>query len=343
MLRLGSILACSPIAVSRHAPGFALLVLAALGTTACGVESLSPVTTQGRAITGLFNFVLVLSAGVFLLVTGLLVYIVVRYRGRPGEADPPQVHGNRTLEIAWTAAPLLLLGALFIPTIATMASVDAPSPSALRVEVIGHQWWWEYRYPDLGLVTANELHVPVGQPLRLDLGAADVVHSFWVPRFGWKRDTIPAKTNVLSAQVEEAGVYDGACTEYCGLQHAWMRIKVVAQPASEFDAWIAGQRAVAASPATDLQRRGQQVFANSTCSQCHMVRGTAAGAQVGPDLTHVGSRTQIAAGVLDNSAQNLARFIKDPNAVKPGALMPSFQTFSDDDLEALAAYLDGLK
>jgi cytochrome c oxidase subunit 2 len=234
-------------------------------------------------MTALFQFVLVLSAIVFLLVAGVLLFVIVRHRARPGEADPSQIHGNRRLEVAWTLAAFLLLAIIFVPTLQTMTTVEAQTASGMRVEVIGHQWWWEYRYPDLGVVTANEMLLPVGQPARLELQSADVIHSFWVPRFGWKRDTIPGKTNLLAATVEQAGAYDGACTEFCGLQHAWMRIRVVAQPPSD-------------------------------CS-----------------------------GVLDNSEANLARFVKDAQAIKPGVLMPSFESFSDDEIAALAAYLFGLK
>src|SRR5439155_11022940 len=172
----------------------------------------------------------------------------------------------------WTIAPLLLLSILAIPTLQTMASVDAPSPAAHRIQVIGHQWWWEYRYPELGVVTANEVHVPTGRPLQLELGAADVIHSFWVPRFGWKRDAIPGKINTMPASIEEAGVYDGACAEYCGLQHAWMRIRIVAEVPDRFDAWVAQQRQPASAPQSDAARRGQALFTASTCVNCHTVR-----------------------------------------------------------------------
>jgi cytochrome c oxidase subunit 2 len=294
-------------------------------------------------MTALFRFVLVLSAVVFVLVAGVLLFVIVRHRARPGEADPNQIHGNRRLEVAWTLAAFLLLAIIFVPTLQTMTTVEAQTASGMRVEVIGHQWWWEYRYPDLGVVTANEMLLPVGQPARIELQSADVIHSFWVPRFGWKRDTIPGKTNLLAATVEQAGTYDGTCTEFCGLQHAWMRIRVVAQPPSDFNSWVAAQLRPARTPQTDQERRGAQLFQQSTCSQCHTIRGTSAVAQVGPDLTHVGSRSTLGSGVLDNSEANLARFVKNAQAIKPGVLMPSFESFSDDEIAALAAYLFGLK
>jgi len=326
-----------------HSARIALGALTLVGTSACSVDSLAPVTTQASAISNLFQLVLWISAAVFLLVCGLLLFVIVRYRERDGDPEPTQIHGHRRLELAWTAAPFLLLVALFISTLQTMASVDSSPPDALRVSVIGHQWWWEYRYPDLGVVTANELHLPVGRPVRLDLTSADVIHSYWVPRFGWKRDVIPGKTNVLAINVEQPGVYDGTCTEFCGLQHAWMRVRVVAESQAEFNTWVEAQRQPAAAPQNDRQRRGQQLFASNTCVECHAIRGTNAVAQAGPDLTHVGSRTTLGSGVLDNGMGNLARFIKDAPSIKPGLLMPSFKTWSDDDVNAVAAYLDGLK
>jgi cytochrome c oxidase subunit 2 len=321
-----------------------LAALLSPGLTGCSaqLDGLAPVTTQGRAVAQLFWLVLAISAVVFLLVAGLLLYIVARYRARPGE-EPSRTEGNRRLEIGWTTGALLLLAILFIPTLRTMAAVDAPAANALRIQVIAHQWWWEYRYPESGVVTANELHVPVGRPLQFDLESADVVHSFWVPQFGWKRDVVPGKINSLPVQVEQAGVYDGACTEYCGLEHAWMRIRVVADAPDRFDAWIAAQQQPAAAPQGATASRGQQILVASTCVNCHTVRGTAAAGQIGPDLTHVGSRTILGAGVLGNSPENLARFVHDAPSIKPGLLMPSFLSMSDADVAALAAYLAGLQ
>jgi cytochrome c oxidase subunit II len=307
------------------------------------MESFNPVTAQGSAIAELFLLALIPTALILLLVVGLLVAAIVRYRGRPGDADPPQLEGNRTLEIAWTATPALLLAVFFGLTLRTMNIVNAESPSALRVEVIGHQWWWEYRYPDLNVVTANELHVPVGVPIRLEITSDDVIHSFWAPRFGWKKDAIPGKTNVMSVQVDQAGVYDGSCTEYCGAQHAWMRIRVVAQSRDEFDAWSGGQQQASPAPTDATALRGQQVFESNTCVSCHTVQGTTAAGRVGPDLTHLGGRTTLGAGVLENSPENLSDWIRDPQAIKPGVLMPGYSSLADDDLAALAAYLEGRK
>ena len=306
-------------------------------------ESFAVVTPQGAAIANLFWVALVLSALVFALVVGVLVVTLVRDRGRPGDPDPEQVHGNRTLEITWTVLPALLLLVMFVLTVRTMQTVNAEPSSPLRVQVIGHQWWWEYRYPDLGVITANELVLPVGTPARLELTSADVIHSFWVPQIGWKKDVIPSQANIMNVQVDQAGTYDGPCTEYCGTQHAWMRIRLVAQSPAAFDAWTRAQQQPAPSSSDPSTIRGAQLFASSSCVSCHAIAGTSAAARVGPDLSHVGSRSIIGAGVLDNSPDSLGRWIRDPQAVKPGVLMPSYPNFSDADLAALASYLSGLK
>jgi cytochrome c oxidase subunit 2 len=224
-----------------------------------------------------------------------------------------------------------------------MSNVDAASPSALRIRAVGHQWWWEYQYPDLGVATANELHVPLGVPLQIELDGADVIHSFWVPQFGWKKDMIPGKTNVMWVQPEQPGVYDGVCTEYCGTQHAWMRIRVVVEPSERFDAWIAQQRQPAAAAQGPATARGQQVFLSNTCVNCHAIGGTTATARVGPDLTHVGSRTTIGAGLVENTPDTLRQWVRNAHDLKPGVLMPAYNSLSGDDLDALVQYLMELK
>ncbi len=316
-----------------------------LGSVGCSppVEVLNPVTPQGLAISDLFNLLLALSALMLLLVVGLLVGAIVRYRARPGAPEPSQIHGNRNLEIFWTATPVLLVIVLFILTLRTMNSVDAAVPNALRIQVTGWQWWWEFRYPDLGVVTANELHVPVGTPVELQLTGGDVIHSFWVPQLTGKRDAIPGKTNILRLQAQQPGVYEGTCTEYCGAQHAWMRIRVFADPPDQFDAWVRGQQQPAAAPADPQASRGQQVFLQNTCVNCHTITGTPANGTVGPDLTHFGSRTTLGAGVRANTPQNLRDWVQDAQDVKPSALMPAFNGLPTADIDALVAYLEGLK
>jgi cytochrome c oxidase subunit II len=303
------------------------------------MESFDPVTRQAVEITNLFNAELVVSALLLALVLSWLVLALVRFGARPGDnTEPPQVHGSPRLELAWTIAPAVTLGIVFIVVVLTMRSVEAVPNGAQQVRVIGHQWWWEFQYPDLGVVTANELHVPVGTPLQVNLDSVDVIHSFWVPRFGMMRDAVPGRTNQMSIFVQRAGTFDGSCTQYCGRQHAWMRIRIVAEPREQFDAWAAQQ----AGPATLAGAPGQQVFVQNTCVNCHTIRGVSA-ANVGPDLTHLGSRTTLGAGVIDNTPDNVRRWIRDASSIKPGVLMPAFADLSEAELNALVDYLEGLR
>jgi cytochrome c oxidase subunit 2 len=321
----------------------AMSIVALACASACGVpDSFRTISDRGASIRNLFDILLIISALVFLLVAVLLVYMLIRFRERPGAAEPSQTEGSRKLEIAWTVAPVLLLTGVFVITARTLIHVHAaPAGDPVRIEVVGHQWWWEFRYPDLGIVTANELHVPVGESLHFEITGADVIHSFWVPRFGWKMDAIPGKTNEMVLTVDRAGTYDGACTEYCGAEHAWMRIRVVAEPRDVFDVWVRGQQQPA-GPAQGAAADGQRVFLGNTCQNCHAIRGTPANGAVGPDLTHFGSRATIGAGVVPNTPDNLRDWIRHAGAVKPGVLMPPFN-LSDSDLQALVTYLEGLK
>jgi cytochrome c oxidase subunit II len=332
-------------AAGRQAAGAGLVgTLILVGGAACAqIGSSDPVTDQGRVISDLFNLELVLALLLFLLVGGLLTAIIVRFRGRPGDADPAQVTGNRKLEVTWTVLPVLVLACLFVLTVRTMNAVDAASPDELPIQVIGHQWWWEFQYRGQGIVVANELHVPVDAPLRLDLQSADVIHSFWLPQFGWMEDNIPGKTNQMRVRLNQVGDYVGACTQFCGVEHARMRLRVTVQPRDQFDAWVQQQRQPAVAPTSAAAEHGQQVFQQRTCSSCHVIQGTSALGQVGPDLTHLASRATIGAGTLDNTPDNLRRWVKNAQEVKAGALMPSFTNLSDTDLSDLASYLEGLK
>jgi cytochrome c oxidase subunit 2 len=314
------------------------------------MESFDPITREARDIVGTFDVALVLSVAVFVLVAGVWTYVVVRYRARGAvEGEPPQVPGNRTLEMTWTAAAALIVAALFALSWRTMNTVlnGAPAPR-YPIEVLGHQWWWEYRYPDAtgvdgdALVVANELHVPTDVQLEMQITGADVVHSFWVPRFGWKADAIPGKVNPYFAYVSEPGTYDGTCTEYCLTQHAWMRIRVVAQSPADFGVWLEGQRRPAAQPQSPTAEYGQQLFLSLACTSCHTIHGTTAAGRIGPDLTHLASRSMLGSGIVENTPENLQRLIKDIQKVKPGVRMPSYATLSDQDLLALVEFLEGL-
>jgi cytochrome c oxidase subunit 2 len=313
------------------------------------VESFDPVTRQGLDISNLFGLELAISAALLALVLGWLIVALVRFRARADDpTEPPQTHGNRRLEIAWTALPALVLAVVFVLVVQTMRSVDAAEPDSIRLRVIGHQWWWEFQYVDLGVVTANEVVVPIGVPLSIDLESTDVIHSFYVPRFGWMRDAVPGTTNRIHVRVERGGTFEGACTQFCGMQHAWMRSRVAAVPRAEFDAWVAGQHASASLASTSpTAARGQQVFLENTCVSCHVIRGLPAQPQVssgvGPDLTHMASRSTLGAGVIDNTPENLRLWLRDAQRVKPGVLMPPFRSMSEEDLRALAEFLGTLE
>jgi cytochrome c oxidase subunit 2 len=303
-----------------------------------------PVTPQGQAVSGLFTLALWISAGVFLLVVGVLTYVVLRFRARPGvDGEPPQVEGNRRLEVVWTVTPLLLLSFLFGLAVRTLGTMEAAAPSPLRVRVIGHRWWWEYEYPDLGLRTANQLRVPTGRPLQLEIGSADVIHSYDVRALDWKSDAVPGKVNLMRIEVTTPGRYDGVCTEYCGTQHAWMRVDVLAEPSDQFDGWVRGKLQPATAPTDLVAQRGRALFTDSTCVNCHTVRGLGPEPRVGPDLTHLASRPTLGSGVLPNTPADLQRWLRDVQGVKPGALMPSYGSLSDDDVAALTNYLGSLR
>jgi cytochrome c oxidase subunit II len=291
---------------------------------------------------------------VFVVVEALLLFAIWKYRGKEGDPLPNQFHGNTTLEIGWTIIPALILIVILYFTWQTQSALaTAPSSrDAVNVRVIGHQWWWEFEYPDLGVSTANELHIPVGVPVNVTLESVDVIHSFWVPLIAGKQDVIPGRVNRIWMQADEAGTYSAQCAEFCGVQHALMRFIVVAQSQSEFNSWAQSQRGVPGFGATptaaggqqSLVQQGAQLFANGACITCHTVRGTQAQGKVGPDLTHFGSRRTIGANTLqkDPEGANLKRWLRNPQAVKPGNLMPNLN-LSEADAEAIAAYLESLK
>lgn len=403
----------------------------ALALAACGEEypqsTVSPGTDFAEIIHSLYTSVFWWSMVILAVVWGLLAYILVRFRERPGGETPKQTHGHLGMEIGWTIGPALIVVAIAIPTIQAVFATQRGNPEAdYTVEVVGHRFWWEFRYPD-SVVTANELHLPVGRPIALKLHSADVIHSFWVPRLGGKRDVNPivqtpegeeADYTWLYFTIREPGVYSGQCAEFCGPSHALMGLRVVAQEPAEFEAWLAdwkrssptaaptppdsapelpgrggaggagtegsgeaaggapGQEgaaadtaatpvrpdsAVAATAATQdeaLIAQGRDVFFNqSYCVLCHAIEGTPASGALGPNLTLFGRRGTIAAGMLENTPENLVRWIREPREIKPGAEMPGVARgiprqgggewqatgLSDEQLRAVAAYLSSLR
>ncbi len=304
-----------------------------------------PVSPPAAEIYRLSMLILSICGAIFVIVAGLVVYCVVRFRRRAGDDDrePPQIYGSNPIELAWTMVPFLIVFVLFLVTTRSLLAVQkaAPPTTAVNVTVIGHQWWWEFRYPDLGIVTANELHVPVSsagdrRPTYLRLESVDVAHSFWIPRLNGKTDLIPNRINTMWIEPMEAGLYFGQCAEYCGTQHAHMLLRVVAQPQAEFDSWVAAQRAPAA--AASAAASGRALFESAACINCHRVGGTVADGVFGPDLTHLMSRETIGAGAAANTLANLNAWIANPDQLKPGALMPAMK-LSESDVAQIAAYL----
>lgn len=330
----------------RLGPAALTVALAALQA---GCDLASPATTLvprssfGRTSHAIFLQVLWWDIGIFAVVAVVLVVAMVRFRERDPAALPRQVRGNARLELAWTIAPVIVLTFIAFPTVQAVFRTQAlPQAGALRVRVIGHQWWWEFQYPDLGIATAGDLHLPAGQPVALELTSPDVIHSFWVPGLGGKRDALPGRVNRILLTPEAAGVYPGQCAEFCGVSHANMRHAAVVQPADEFRAWAARQKAPAAEPVEgSAAARGRDVFRASACVGCHAIRGVSGGT-LGPDLTHFGSRRTIAGGMLPNAPEHLARWLTDPPGLKPGATMPNLH-LSEGDVAALVVYLTSLK
>jgi cytochrome c oxidase subunit 2 len=275
---------------------------------------------------------------IFVGVEGALVYAIWRYRASKQVAgEPATFERNRRLEIAWTAAPAVVLAVIFVLMLGTMAEINGAGVApAMRIAATGHQWWWEFSYGNAK--TANELHIPIDTPIDLELTSVDVIHSFWVPELGPKMDMLPGVTNRLRLFARRAGSYDGQCAEFCGIEHAWMRIRVVAESQAEFDAWLHAQTL----PRATIETKAEQIFLANICVNCHTIRGTAAAGTAGPDLTHVGARATIGAGVLPNDVARMRAWLADPQHFKPGALMPSVP-LSNTELDALAAYLVSLK
>jgi cytochrome c oxidase subunit 2 len=309
----------------------------------------APETTPARSIYDLSLFVLSITAVIFVVVFTLLVYAVVKFRRTAANADrePAQVYGSTQIELAWTIIPILIVVVLFLATARVIHAIqDAPKPpTALDVTVIGHQFWWEFRYPALGIVTANELHIPVSEPARprptfLTLLSADTDHSFWIPQLGGKTDLIPNHPNVMWMDPSRPGIFLGQCAQYCGTQHGKMLLRVSVDSAEDFDAWVHAQQ----QPAVEDERviAGRRVFETTACINCHAVNGTAANGRFGPDLTHLMSRQTIASGAAENTAGQLRLWIENPDAIKPGSLMPAMN-LADADLDALVRYLETLR
>jgi cytochrome c oxidase subunit II len=308
-----------------------------------------PHSTPAESIRHLSHFVLGVTGVIFLVVFSLLSYAVVKFRNRVADSkrEPAQVYGSTQIELAWTIIPILIVVVLFLATARVIHAIqDAPKPAeAVEVTAIGHQFWWEFRYPGLGVVTANELHVPVSDPSHptptfLKLLSADTDHSFWIPQLAGKTDLIPNRVNETWLDPHETGLFLGQCAQYCGTQHAKMLLRVYVDSPEDFKVWVRGQQ----QPANEDEKEaaGKRVFERTACLNCHAINGTNGTGRFGPDLTHLLSRRTIAAGAAENTPEKLRLWIQNPDAIKPGSLMPAMK-LSDADLDALVRYLETLR
>jgi cytochrome c oxidase subunit 2 len=324
-----------------------LPVVISLLLSACAASPsvLAPASSISGDEASLYQIVLCLALGVFIIVEGLLVYTSIRFRRRKGdESIPKQVEGSLRLEFIWTAIPVILVLILFVLSLGTVRAVAAPPPgeSDIHLHVVGHQWWWEFQYPDYGFTTANELHIPLGGTVQISLDSMDVIHSFWVPQLSGKVDVIPGQTNSLWLKADQIGEYHGQCAEFCGSNHANMRIKVVVETPSDFNAWVANQQQPPPAPANDLEQSGYDLITNGICSNCHTLGDhKAKQKEIGPNLTHLFSRSVFAGATYPLNESNLRRWLADTQAMKPGNDM--IISLSPGDIDGLVAYLMRLK
>ena len=312
-------------------------------------DTLSPQGPVAREQDKLWDLTFLIAVVIFFVVEGLLVYALVKFRERPGR-QAAQFHGNTKLEVILTVIPSLILAGVAVPTVQTIFDQAEKPEGSLEVRVVGKQFWWEYEYLGEGVVTANELHIPTGQPVHLTLdgvatevnGERGVIHSFWVPRLAGAQDMIPGRTTTMNLEADEPGVYQGQCKEFCGLSHANMRLRVIAHDPADFEDWLSEQKEEAVSPSGSLAQQGQEIFVGK-CASCHAIQGVTQGTRnVGPDLTHFASRETFAGALFPTNEANLAAWIEDPSAVKPGSLMPDYN-LSAEEIDAVVEYLMGLE
>ncbi len=304
------------------------------------VPVFNPASPEAQVIMDLTKVVMIICGVILAIVTGLITWCLLRYRARADAPEPAQTVGNKSIEITWTVIPLLIVICLFVLTARAMNRTDPVTKNRRPdLTVIGHQWWWEARYPS-GAVAANEIHIPAGKQLLLQVESTDVIHDFWVPQLARKIDMVPGHPNQIWLSAASPGTYQGECAEYCGTQHAWMRFLVIAHPAEQFAEWEKRQLQPMRTPSEAAAVRGGKDFQNLTCANCHAIGGTQAKAAFGPDLTHLNERQTLGAGVAQNTASELARWLKNPQLIKPGTLMPNLQ-LNDAQVTDLVVYLKG--
>lgn len=339
----------TPIRRAADAISIGAMLVAPMLLAACDrdLSAVDPAGPQARRIVGLAWYLTIVGSLVFLAVTGFLLYALWRGRRRTENAAGPEAERTMTRWLAGAVGvtTLILIATLVFNFYTGRALASFADPDAITIRVTGHQWWWEVQYVDPAysrrLTTANEIHIPVGRKVRLEVQSRDVIHSFWAPNLHGKLDLIPGYTATTSFRADRAGVYHGRCAEFCGLQHARMDFLVIAEPPEKFAAWYEAQLKSAAPPADSVQQAGQQVFLSKSCALCHTVRGTPANSRIGPDLTHVASRLTLAAGTLPNTRGHLGGWVLDPQRIKPGVKMPPNQ-LAPGELHALLSYLQSL-
>ncbi|HVM33051.1 MAG TPA: cytochrome c oxidase subunit II [bacterium] len=306
-----------------------------------------PLAAQPATIAHLFTTVLWICAGIMVVVCSMVFGALIKYRHKEGAPEPKPYFGNHTVEIIWTVMPSLIVLWLVWLTIDGMGQYypDLSKKDQADITVVGHQWWWEAHYKDSGVVVANEIHIPVNKKLYVFLDSADVIHNFWVPQLARKLDAIPGFPNAIYLEAQKPGTYLGACDEYCGVQHAWMRFLVIAQTPEDYAAWVKAQQAPAASPArlTGSAAHGAKLFHDMTCANCHAINNVPAlYPQTAPDLTHLVSRQTLGGCIISNTPAELTRWLHDPQAIKPGCRMPNLK-LSDDQVADLVNYLETLQ
>ena len=329
-----------------------MLTVAAIVLSACiqdsPLDSLDPQGPFAQTIDNLFWVTFWIATGIFVLVQGGILLAVFLFRDKPESKEPRQIHGNTRLEVAWTVIPALILAGIAVPTVRTVFDLTECGGDAMPIDVIGHQWWFEYRYPDSGVVSANVLVIPAGQEVCLNMTSDDVIHNFWIPKLNGKRYLIPGEETLLRLEAYEPGEYWGQCGEFCGLSHAMMRARVEALTPEEFEAWTAAQLEPALAAEQGSAAAGaRRCSSGQACIGCHNISGvnpldTATAEIYGPDLTHFASRNVFAGATLDNTPENLALWLANPPAVKPGSYMPNLN-LSQSDIDDLIAYLESLR
>lgn len=311
------------------------------------IPVMDPSSPDASAIYQLFMLVCLICLVIFVAVVSFICASLFRFRAAGGEI-PAQDFGSHRMEVLWTVPPVLIVAGLAVLAVRLIVSMSSfpthviSGASDADLVVVGHQWWWEVRYPQSHAVTANEIHIPVGRKLCVRVDSADVIHSFWIPELAPKIDMVPGHPNFVWLRADRAGTYEGACSEFCGDQHAWMRFIVVAENQNDYGAWLARQAQPASVAVGSLAVAGEKLFLTQTCASCHAVGGSGAVANAAPDLTHLRYRRLLAAGVIANTPANLEDWLRDPERVKPGCKMPNFN-LSQDQIAQLTAYLEGTK